>query len=50
MAYHIQYQQLTEENLLKKADGQLVRMKSLLVFQIPLQTHGNKTFLRGDYI
>lgn len=34
----------------KKADGQLVRMKSLLVFQIPLQTHGNKTFLRGDYI
>ena len=28
MAYHIQYQQLTEENLLKKADGQLVRMKS----------------------
>lgn len=35
MAYHIQYQQLTEENLLKKADGQLVRMKSLLVFQIP---------------
>lgn len=49
-AYHIQYQQLTEENLLKKADGQLVRMKSLLVFQIPLRTHGNKTFLRGDYI